>query len=142
MPKAERSKPGRKVQAPQRVVRARSSRAATPLDLLVGANIRRERVARGITLADFGAQLGLSHQQVQKYETGANRVSAGTLISIAAVLHLPVEALMNTEDESGEGRGGRALETLRDRARFLIARASDETTLRQMVGVLEAIGRK
>lgn len=142
MPKAERSKLSRKVQAPQRVVRARSSRAATPLDLLVGANIRGARIARGLTLADFGAQLGLSHQQVQKYETGTNRVSAGMLISIAEVLHLPVEALMKIEDEVGEGCGGRALEALRDRARFLIARASDEATLRQMVGVLEALGRR
>lgn len=48
-------------------------------DLVVGANIRRLRTEHALTLRAFAARPGVSHQQLQKYETGINRVSAGVL---------------------------------------------------------------
>ena len=52
-------------------VRAKpTSRSPTEIDKLVGTNVRRVRLERGLTLSDLGEQLGISHQQLQKYETG------------------------------------------------------------------------
>ncbi len=47
-----------------------------------------------MSLSDLGEQLGLSQQQCQKYETAANRISVGKLISISEVLSIPPEALI------------------------------------------------
>lgn len=59
------------------------SRAPTDTDRLVGDNLRRIRTDRGETLSETGLALGISHQQLQKYEVGTNRLSAGMLKKIA-----------------------------------------------------------
>lgn len=68
-----------------------------PLDLNVGARIRLRRKALGITQSDLAAALGLTFQQVQKYERGVNRVSAGVLVKIARRLDCPVSYLLGEE---------------------------------------------
>lgn len=84
-----------------------TSRAATEIDRQVGANVRALRNARGMTLAELGTELGISHQHLQKYETSANRISAGMLLLIAQALRVPVVTLYgpaadesDTEDEA------------------------------------------
>ncbi|MCI2398921.1 helix-turn-helix transcriptional regulator [Aliiroseovarius subalbicans] len=57
-----------------------------PVDAHVGRKIREARLLRGMTQADVAARLGLSFQQLQKYETGHNRVSASKLYEIALLL--------------------------------------------------------
>ena len=66
--------------------RRSTSRAPTETDIQVGAHLRRIRLARNMTLAELGADLGISHQQLQKYETGTNRLSAGMLKHAADTL--------------------------------------------------------
>ena len=61
-----------------------------PVDVHVGARLRLRRVLRGMSQEDLGKHLGLSFQQVQKYERGANRVSASRLWQLAGVLEVPV----------------------------------------------------
>lgn len=56
----------------------------------IAARIRTERKLRGFTQTSLGQAIGLTFQQVQKYETGANRISASRLLSIARVLNVPV----------------------------------------------------
>lgn len=58
-------------------------RAPTDTDRLVGENIRRIRIARGETLTETGIALGISHQQLQKYEVGTNRLSADMIKKVA-----------------------------------------------------------
>lgn len=70
-----------------------NTRAPTDMDILFGQTIRRERIARNMTLSELGAALGISHQQLQKYETGTNRVSVGMIVKLSDVLQLPVESL-------------------------------------------------
>ena len=53
------------------------------VDEHVGDRIRRRRTELGLTQEHLAASLGISYQQVQKYETGANRISAGRLYQIA-----------------------------------------------------------
>ena len=61
-----------------------------PEDLEIGQKIRAVRVARGVSQTTLAAGLGVTFQQVQKYERGANRVSAGRLQKIAGILETPV----------------------------------------------------
>ncbi len=56
------------------------------IDRQVGERLRRRRMLLGVTQDQLGAALGLSYQQIQKYETGGNRISAGRLAQIAGVL--------------------------------------------------------
>lgn len=57
-----------------------------PVDLHVGKRLRESRTAHGVTQAELGADLGISAQQVQKYENGSNRISASKLFEIAGRL--------------------------------------------------------
>ncbi|MFA3917820.1 helix-turn-helix domain-containing protein [Ruegeria hyattellae] len=56
------------------------------VDFVVGQRIRARRVAMGVSQADLGKSIGVRFQQVQKYESGANRVSASRLWAIAEAL--------------------------------------------------------
>lgn len=65
-------------------------RNPTKVDNYFGARIRMRRMEQQISQTDLGEKLGVSFQQVQKYEKGANRVSAGRLMEIAAALEVPI----------------------------------------------------
>ena len=66
-----------------------------PVDLHVGLRLRARRRELGITLDTLAAALGLTFQQVQKYERGTNRVSASKLYAIALTLRAPVSYFFN-----------------------------------------------
>ncbi len=57
-----------------------------PVDIHVGKKIRQARLVRGLTQSGVAKQLGLSFQQLQKYETGFNRVSASKLFELSQLL--------------------------------------------------------
>jgi transcriptional regulator with XRE-family HTH domain len=59
-------------------------------DIEIGRKIRTLRLERGLSQSRLANGIGLSFQQLQKYESGANRVSAGRLQRIAALLSVPV----------------------------------------------------
>ena len=65
-------------------------RKSGPPDAMLGARLRTLRVSRGISQAVLAEKIGVSFQQVQKYERGANRVGANRLARIAAVLDVSV----------------------------------------------------
>jgi transcriptional regulator with XRE-family HTH domain len=77
-----------------------------PLDALVGARIRVFRIHRKISQTDLADQIGVTFQQVQKYEKGANRIGASRLSRIAAVLGVSVGELF---ESPGEKSGDSAL---------------------------------
>ena len=64
------------------------------IDLGVGVRIRMRRKALGLSQSDLAEHLGLTFQQVQKYERGTNRVSASMLVKIAAKLEIAASALL------------------------------------------------
>ena len=70
-----------------------STRMPDPLDAMVGAKIRIFRIHRRISQTDLAEQIGVTFQQVQKYEKGTNRVGASRLSRIAAVLGISVGEL-------------------------------------------------
>lgn len=63
-----------------------ASRAPVNVDFHVGRQIRTRRVLQGLSQAALAASIGVSFQQIQKYERGANRVSAGHLFELARTL--------------------------------------------------------
>jgi transcriptional regulator with XRE-family HTH domain len=65
-------------------------RRRDPEDVEIGQKIRALRVARGVSQTILGNGLGVTFQQVQKYEKGANRLSAGRLQKIANMLDTPI----------------------------------------------------
>ena len=75
-----------------------------PVDVFVGQRLRQRRISLGITQEDMANALGLSFQQVQKYEKGTNRVSASRLYELAQVLDVPVQFFFDgagNDEEAG-----------------------------------------
>ena len=77
-----------------------------PVDIHVGKRIRHQRWLKGITQQHLAEQVGIKFQQIQKYETGANRVSASRLWDIANAMGVPVtfffEGLKEAESEGSK----------------------------------------
>src|SRR5262245_52154816 len=71
-----------------------------PVDVEVGQRIRIQRLQSGLSQTSLAEQLGVTFQQVQKYEKGVNRVGAGRLTKIAKVLDVPVSSFFGAHDTS------------------------------------------
>ena len=67
------------------------TKSPNPVDIHVGSRIRLRRMMIGMSQERLGERLGLTFQQVQKYEKGANRVGASRLFAISNILEVPVE---------------------------------------------------
>lgn len=76
-----------------------STDALQNTDAKIGAAIRTRRKDRGWSQADLAKSIGVTYQQVQKYETGGNRVSATTLARIAKSLGCEFSALLDLETD-------------------------------------------
>jgi len=75
-------------------------RTRDPIDKVVGRNVRVYRLAKGLSQTALANQLGIAFQQVQKYESGANRIGSGRLLRIAQILDVGIGAFF-------EGSGAR-----------------------------------
>jgi transcriptional regulator with XRE-family HTH domain len=73
-------------------------RRANAVDIAVGRNVRIWRLANELTQAQLASRLGVTFQQVQKYETGGNRITTGRLVKIASILGIPLSALLHGAD--------------------------------------------
>ena len=60
------------------------------LDAEIGRRLREARIVRGMSQTDLGQALGITFQQIQKYERGLNRIGSGRLFKISRILRLPV----------------------------------------------------
>jgi transcriptional regulator with XRE-family HTH domain len=69
----------------------RGSRRANPIDIHVGSRVRFRRMLLGMSQEKLGERLGLTFQQVQKYEKGINRIGASRLFDLAQVLGVSVQ---------------------------------------------------
>jgi transcriptional regulator with XRE-family HTH domain len=69
----------------------RSSRRANPVDVHVGSRVRLRRMLLGMSQEKLGEHLGLTFQQIQKYEKGINRIGASRLFDLSKVLAVPVQ---------------------------------------------------
>jgi transcriptional regulator with XRE-family HTH domain len=107
----------------------------------IGERIRRRRVELGLTQHQLGQSIGLSYQQIQKYERGTSRIAASTLFTIAGELRVPpgyfFDDLVPRDD--GPGHGG-TLRPAIDVARSY-AEIGDIDVRSALAGLVRAIAR-
>ena len=84
-----------------------AKKAPNPIDKHVGSRVRMRRMMLAMSQEKLGDALGLTFQQVQKYEKGTNRIGASRLQQISSILQVPVSFFFEGASElDGSGRGG------------------------------------
>ena len=121
-----------------------AKRAPQPVDVLVGQNIRICRLQKGLSQTELGERIGVTFQQIQKYEKGANRVGASRLTQIAGVLGVPLPTLFEGTPTAGQAvpeASARALLTHPHALRLLQAfdRISSEAMKNALLQMIESI---
>jgi len=120
-----------------------AARAPNPIDILVGQNIRIQRLASDMSQTALAARLGVTFQQLQKYEKGINRVGSGRLVSIAEALGVPVTALLDGAESAEKPDPPRPLGLIADRQPFRLAsafsRIEDKELRSTLVSLMERI---
>jgi transcriptional regulator with XRE-family HTH domain len=123
--------------------KAPSPKRTDALDTAVAANIRIRRLQAGLSQAALAAALGVSFQQVQKYEKGVNRVGGGRLVVIARVLGCPVAALYEGVSERAAPGRPSALALLADPLALRLAAAfvklRDRAVRRAVVALVQGV---
>src|SRR5476649_726518 len=90
------------------VLRLVPKKQANPIDAQVGNRVRIRRMLIGMSQEKLGDLLGLTFQQVQKYEKGVNRIGAGRLFEVSRILNVPIDFFyegVNTQPGAGEPEG-------------------------------------
>ncbi len=87
--------------------RLRTSKSPSPTDVHVGKRMCMRRKMLSMSQTDLGAALGLTFQQVQKYEKGTNRIGAGRLQLIARALQVPISFFFDDPIKPNGGGGTR-----------------------------------
>lgn len=125
-----------------------ADRRISLVDIHVGSRVRAARLALGVSQEELADGLGLSFQQIQKYEHGVNRIGTGRLHAIAKILRVPVTYFFEgVESESAKASGASTLraitEALSTREGMRIAKAlsriPNPATRRRIADLLEAM---
>ena len=74
-----------------------------PIDLHVGARVRMRRLMLGMSQDTLGEALGLTFQQVQKYEKGSNRIGASRVFELSEILNVPIQYFYDGHEDAGSG---------------------------------------
>jgi transcriptional regulator with XRE-family HTH domain len=117
------------------------------IDKAIGGRLKMYRQRSNISQTALGKHLGVSFQQVQKYENGTNRVSAATLIKISRFLNISVGELMVLD-----GQQSQSANSVKDMMRFAkspegrsllggFIAIDDPSVRRHIVGLVKAMGR-
>ena len=86
-----------------KIPQGKTPKAKHPVDLHVGKRLRHRRWMIGMTQQQLANSVGIKFQQIQKYESGANRVSASRLWDLSQALNVPVSFFFDgLEDKNGE----------------------------------------
>jgi transcriptional regulator with XRE-family HTH domain len=120
-----------------------SNKSASKMDKLVGRNIRVHRLVRGLTQEGLGEKLGVTFQQIQKYEKGTNRVGSGRLYQIAALLEVPVTAFFEGGETAAVQRNSSPFDLLADPVSLRLVQAfseiEDHKTRRAVLALVESM---
>ena len=77
----------------------------TPLDKLIGTQLKKARVSAGLSQDKLARAVGISFQQVQKYEKGINRISASRLLKFSLLLNRPIEFFFDGARKNKPAKG-------------------------------------
>ena len=130
-----------------------AKKTPNPIDVHVGNRIRMRRMLVGMSQEKLGDALGLTFQQVQKYEKGANRVSASRLYQVASTLgvpiqfffdDMPVSTAQQSDDGMAEGDSANVLmDFLNSSEGFQLGRAfstiKDPTVRRRILDLVKSL---
>jgi transcriptional regulator with XRE-family HTH domain len=120
-----------------------TSESPDPIDVAVGACIRRRRRELSLSQSALAKTLGVTFQQVQKYERGANRVSASMLVRTAAALESSVAELVGEVAQPGEPVILARLDEPEANALLAAyAKLNDGETRRALLALVQAAQRK
>ncbi len=86
-----------------------------PIDIHVGSRVRLRRTLLGLSQEKLGKTVGLSFQQIQKYERGVNRIGASRLYALSHVLDVPVAFFFEEMPLENSGTGGKPVPGLTER---------------------------
>ncbi len=96
---------GRDMPSEETLGRVEREHRPSPIDIHVGSRVRLRRTLLGMSQEKLGEALGLTFQQVQKYERGVNRIGASRLFDLARVLDVPIGFFF---DDMPDAMGGSA----------------------------------
>ena len=82
-----------------------SGKRPNPTDVFVGSRVRMRRKMLGFSQEKLGEKLGITFQQIQKYEKGTNRVGASRLQAMAHAMEVPVSYFFPDSASAGQGAG-------------------------------------
>jgi transcriptional regulator with XRE-family HTH domain len=77
-----------------------SPQSASAVDRYIGARMREQRLALNMSQEQLGRELGVSFQQIQKYERGVNRVSAARLFEICKALNVSMSSMFERDPKT------------------------------------------
>ena len=116
-------------------------------DIQIGESIRAHRLIIGMSQSDLASQLGVSFQQIQKYEKGMNRVGAGRLPQIARIFDIPISALFdaNADTSPGKSAGAAPAKLIPDRDTLKLLTSfggiGHRKVRHSLVGLIDAIAK-
>jgi transcriptional regulator with XRE-family HTH domain len=114
-------------------------------DIQIGKSIRAHRLIVGMSQSDLARKLGVSFQQIQKYEKGVNRVGAGRLPQIAKIFDIPIATLFDANAETSPGKGTTPIALIPDRNALKLLTAfgsiAPGKVRHSLVGLVDAIAK-
>ena len=158
MARSSRSRRSTKTR-PRRGVKTRPSRGGpNAIDIHVGAKVHLRRNLFGLSQTDLGKAVGVTFQQVQKYEKGTNRISASRLFNLSRVLDVPISFFFEDLSPAAAGAGKRRARGLseapataldfdvlskRETIKLIRAyyRVTDPELRKRVLDLLEAVGK-
>ena len=111
-----------------------------PTDVHVGQKVREARVTKGYSQDDLAKKLGISFQQVQKYEKGTNRIGSSRLWEISIALDSPITYFFEGIDSDNENSTGNIPRRTIELAGRIDA-ISDENIRNQVLNLIKACSR-
>lgn len=130
--------------------------AADPIDLTIGSRLRLRRLAMGFSQETLARALGITFQQIQKYERGTNRIFASRLFHLAQVLRVPVSYFFQglTPEGTETPDGAKAAPPAEESVQDLLSRSdtlkliqafnriSDPIVRRQIYALVKSVGER
>jgi transcriptional regulator with XRE-family HTH domain len=116
-----------------------------PADIVIGHNVRAWRLERGMSQTDLGRALGVTFQQVQRYELGINRIGGGRLLRIANLFGIPVASLYDGAEAGRHPRQPSLLRLIADKELRLaqaFARVEDRRARTLIIALTELLAQK
>ena len=123
--------------------------ACDEIDIEIGKRLKQARIAAGLSQTEIGVQLGISFQQIQKYEKGRNRIGGGRLYKMARILGVKItyfyDGVENLLDAGALPTGSSelgAIDSRTIRAAHALANLPDEDIKKQVFKLIAALPKQ